>query len=107
MGTQVIKNTIRYGDDESPWDRLSEWEKLWAAIKQSNIFGFGNVFMDALNSEKYGQDPITALLGPAVSKTSSLLKALGSGSPQRIATVSYTHSPSPRDVEESRMPSSA
>jgi hypothetical protein len=87
MGTQVIKNAIRYGDDESPYDKLEGWEKLWAAIKSSNIFGFGNVFVDALNSQKYGQDPITSFLGPAASKISSLVKALGSGSPQRIATA--------------------
>jgi len=87
MGTQVIKNAIRYGDDESPYDKLEGWEKLWTAIKQSNIFGFGNVFVDALNSQKYGQDPITSFLGPAASKISSLVKALGSGSPQRIATA--------------------
>ena len=87
MGTQVIKNAIRYGDDESPYDKLEGWEKLWAAIKSSNIFGFGNVFVDALNSQKYGQDPITSFLGPAASKISSIVKALGSGSPQRIATA--------------------
>jgi len=87
MGTQVIKNAIRYGDDESPYDKLEGWEKLWAAIKSSNIFGFGNVFVDALNSQKYGQDPITSFLGPAASKISGLVKALGSGSPQRIATA--------------------
>lgn len=87
MGTQVIKNTIRYGDDESPWDRLSEWEKLFSALQQSNIFGFGNVFVDALRAERFGLDPITLLLGPAAAKTSGLIKALGSGSPQKIATA--------------------
>lgn len=87
MGTQVIKNAIRYGDDESPYDKLEGWEKLWTALVQSNIFGFGNVFIDALNSQKYGNDPLTQILGPTVSKTSGLVKALGSGSPQRIATA--------------------
>ena len=87
MGTQVIKNAIRYGDEESPWDRQTGWEKLFSAIQQSNIFGFGNVFVDALRAERFGLDPITLLLGPAAAKTSGLIKALGSGSPQKIATA--------------------
>ena len=87
MGTQVLKNVIRYGDDEAPYDKLEGWEKLWTAIVQSNIFGFGNVFLDALNSQKYGNDPLTQVAGPTVSKVSGLLKAAGSGSPQRIATA--------------------
>ena len=87
MGTQVIKNAIRYGDDEAPSDKLEGWEKLWTALVQSNIFGFGNVFLDALNSQKFGNDPLTQVLGPTVSKTSGLIKALGSGSSQRIATA--------------------
>jgi hypothetical protein len=93
MGTQVIKNTIRYGDEESPWDRYTGFEKLWAAILQSNIFGFGNVFVDALRAQKYGLDPISVLLGPAAAKSSSLVKALGSGSPQRIATALANFTP--------------
>jgi len=87
MGTQVLKNVIRYGDDEAPYDKLEGWEKLWTAIVQSNIFGFGNVFLDALNSQKYGNDPLTQIAGPTVSKVSGLLKAAGSGSPPRIATA--------------------
>ena len=87
MGTQVIKNTIRYGDEESPWDRQTGWEKLWSAILQSNIFGYGNVFVEALRAERYGLDPITSFFGPAVAKTSGLIKAFGSGSPQKIATA--------------------
>ena len=93
MGTQVIKNTIRYGDEESPWDRYTGFEKLWAAILQSNIFGFGNVFVDALRAQRYGLDPISVLLGPLASKSSSLVKALGSGSPQRIATALANFTP--------------
>ena len=87
MGTQVIKNAIRYGDEESPWDKKEGFEKLFAAILQSNIFGFGNVFVDALRAQQFGSDPLTMLLGPAVSKISSIIKAIGSGSPQRIATA--------------------
>jgi len=87
MGTQVIKNAIRYGDEPSPYDDTEGWEKLWNSLKQSNIFGFGNIIIDALNSEKYGQDALTQIAGPAVSKISGLLKAAGSGNPKLIATA--------------------
>ena len=63
------------------------YEKMLQALLQSNILGYGNVFIDALRAEKYGRDPITSLGGPLVSKAADLLTAVGSGSPKRIATA--------------------
>ena len=54
MGTQALKDAIKYGDKESPFDKLEGYEKLWYAIKQSQIFGYGGILMDALEADKYG-----------------------------------------------------
>ena len=85
LGTQTIKNGIRYGDDESPWDDLDGWEKIFNALLQSNIFGYGNAIVDTLRSDRYGSSPVISLLGPAAGKTNKLLKAISSGDPDTIA----------------------
>ena len=85
MGTQGIKDAIRYGDEESPFDELKGFEKLWYAIKQSQIFGYGGIILDALDAEKYGSSIPEYLGGPQVTITSKLAKALWSGNPKRIA----------------------
>ena len=87
LATMTLKNGIRYGEEESPYDDLDIYEKILQALLQSNILGYGNVFIDALRAEKYGRDPITSLGGPLVSKAADLITAVGSGSPKRIATA--------------------
>ena len=87
LGTQAIKNTIRYGDNDSPFDELEGWEKLWSAILQSNIFGYGNVIVNAIKGTEYGQNPWISLAGPAAGKLSQLATAFASGNPKRIANA--------------------
>ena len=85
LGTQTIKNGIRYGDEESPWDDLDGYEKIFSAILQSNIFGYGNSIIEALRADRYGSSPLITLLGPAASKSSKFVQALGTGDPKKIA----------------------
>jgi GH24 family phage-related lysozyme (muramidase) len=87
LAAQALKNTVRYGKEDSPYDDLEGWEKIWSAILQSNIFGYGNVIVNALKSSEYGQDPVISILGPAAGKSSQVIKALASGSPKRIANA--------------------
>ena len=75
MGTQALKDAIRYGDDESPFDKLEGYEKFWYALRQSQIFGYGGIIYEALDSEKYGSSPIEYLLGP----WSSIASRTGTG----------------------------
>ena len=84
LGTQTIKNGIRYGDDESPWDDLDGWEKIFSALLQSNIFGYGNAIVDTLRADRYGSSSIITLLGPAVGKIDKLSTALSSGELDKI-----------------------
>ena len=87
LGTMTLKNGIRYGDEDSPYDDLTIGDKIIQALLQSNIFGYGNVIVDMLRAEKYGQSPFVALAGPAAAKLEALVRAGASGSPKRIATA--------------------
>ena len=85
LGTQTIRNGIRYGDEESPWDDLNGYEKIFQALLQSNIFGYGNAIVDALKADKYGSSPMITLFGPAAGKLDKLGRAVASGDPKTIA----------------------
>jgi len=85
LGTQTIRNGIRYGDEESPWDDLDGYEKIFQALLQSNIFGYGNAIVDALSADKYGSSPVITLFGPAAGKMDKLARAFASGKPETIA----------------------
>jgi len=87
LGTMTLKNGIRYGDEDSPYDDLTINEKLLQALLQSNILGYGNIVVDMLRAEKYGQSPAVAVAGPAVAKLEALARASFSGSPKRMATA--------------------
>ena len=85
MGTQGLKDAIKYGDKESPFDKLKGWEKIWYALKQSQIFGYGGIVFESLNADKYGSSTIEYLLGPWISIPSRVVKDMASGQPKRIA----------------------
>ena len=85
MGTQALKDAIKYGDKESPFDKLEGYEKLWYAIKQSQIFGYGGILMDALEADKYGSSFIEFLAGPWATIASRTATGIGSGDPKRAA----------------------
>ena len=76
-GTQVLKDVIKYGDEESPTDELEGWALMGHLLKMSNILGFGNVLVDTLESEKYGVPWLVQPLGPGISKVYSLGEAVG------------------------------
>jgi hypothetical protein len=71
-GTQVLKDVIKYGDEDSPTDELEGWALMKHLLKMSNILGFGNVLIDTMESEKYGVPWMVQPLGPGVSKVYSL-----------------------------------
>ena len=85
MGTQGLKDAIKYGDEKSPFDKLTGWEKIWYALKQSQIFGYGGIVFESLNADKYGSSTIEYLLGPWISIPSRVVKDMASGQPKRIA----------------------
>jgi hypothetical protein len=85
MGTQGLKDAIKYGDKESHFDKLTGWEKIWYALKQSQIFGYGGIVFESLNADKYGSSTIEYLLGPWISIPSRVVKDMASGQPKRIA----------------------
>ena len=87
LGTMTLKNGIRYGDEDSPYDDLTIREKIFQALLQSNILGYGNVVVEMLRAEKYGQSALAGLAGPAATKIDALITAIGSGSPKRISTA--------------------
>ena len=88
-GTQVLKDVIKYGDEESPTDELEGWALMKHLLKQSNILGFGNVLIDSLESEKYGVPYYLAPAGPVPTKViklgDSLIDFLVEDRPSKLA----------------------
>ena len=76
MGTKALKDIIRYGDEESPWEEKEPGDKFWTAIVDSNIFGPGTIVHDALRSTEYGVGLVEALLGPTVTWGTSIIKSM-------------------------------
>ena len=89
-GVNVMKDAIKYDDpDDSPRSDLEGWELFFYLIKQSNIGGFGNIFVDIAQSQHYGTSQIAAALGPVATKLERLARAmtqLGEGRPRQLAT---------------------
>jgi len=83
-GTQIIKNAIRYEDEEdSPLADLEGWELMSKLLQQSNVLGYGNILIDMAQSDKYGQDPILTAAGPVAGKLSSFWKSFSALSDKR------------------------
>jgi len=83
-----MKDWLRYGDEDSPWKDAKGFSQIWQALIDSNLFGPGTVFYDALLSFKYGAPPIGVILGPGVQWLSNALAAAGQfalGSPRAAA----------------------
>ena len=85
MGTQALKDALKYGDKESPFDKLNGIEKILYAFKQSQIFGYGGIIMDTLNAEQFGSSPIESLAGPGLTLSTRTAAAIASGDPKKIA----------------------
>ena len=67
LAVQSLKDNIRYGDNESPFDKLEGMDKIIEAILRTNILGGFALIYDALNASKYGTSFISAILGPLAS----------------------------------------
>jgi len=87
-GATVLKDVIKYGDEDSPTDELEGWDLLAYLLKSTNILGFGNVVVDALNSKQYGIPFPFSVAGPVPVKmiqlSESLIK-LTEGKPSSLA----------------------
>ena len=77
MFIQGLKDEIRYGDNESPFDKLEGKDQMMEALRRSNIFGMGTIVFDALNSQKYGSNFFEVILGPALSQGANIAEAAG------------------------------
>ena len=87
-GTQIIKNAIKYEDPEdSPYEDLEGEELLFEFLKQSNILGFGNILIDMAESQKYGQDPFIAGIGPVWGKLNQLVTGISNLTDDRPRTL--------------------
>ena len=76
-GTQVMKNAIKYEDeDDSPLADMEDSELMFQLLKQSNILGFGNILIDAAESQKYGQSVGATVAGPVAGKLEQLVRGL-------------------------------
>jgi len=75
-GTTVLKDVIKYGDEDSPTDELEGYDLLAYLLKSTNILGFGNVVIDALNSEQYGVPFPLSVAGPGPVKAIQLFEGL-------------------------------
>ena len=88
IGIRELKDILRYGDEESPWEEKEPGDKFWTAIVDSNIFGPGTIVHDALRSTEYGVGLVEAVLGPTgtwgTSNIKSMLKLL-QGKPKSLA----------------------
>ena len=96
-GTQIMKDVIRYDDpDDSPIQDLEGWELMLYLLRRSNIFGYGNIFIDAAESSKYGTSQIASLAGPVAVKLEQLANAMtafGDGRPRQLASWMAKNTP--------------
>lgn len=74
MYIKALRDFIRYGDEESPFDQMEGKDKFVEALLSTNIFGAGTIVWDALNAQRFGSDFWSSLLGPTASRISSLAK---------------------------------
>ena len=77
FGTQALKDSIRYGDDESPFDKKDGFEKFKDLLVATNIFGWGGLVNQALEAKEFGSSPLVSLAGPAASSIDELVNAIG------------------------------
>jgi len=76
-GTTMLKDVIKYGDEESPRDDMNGWELFFHLLQQSNILGFGNVLPDMVRGTRYGTPPYVTPFGPVPAELYRLFKDFG------------------------------
>lgn len=67
MAIQGLKDAIRYGDEESPFDKMDGKEKMLRAVLNTNILGGFTLLHDALTAKEFGSSFWASILGPAAS----------------------------------------
>jgi hypothetical protein len=85
---QGLKDTIRYGDEESPFDKLNGKDKLFEALKRSNIMGSMTLLNDAAGANRYGSTALSTILGPAAGMLEGGFSNVGgyiAGNPRSLA----------------------
>ena len=95
-GTTMLKDVIKYGDEDSPTDELEGYDLLAYLLKSTNILGFGNVVIDALNSEQYGVPFPLSVAGPGPVKAIQLFESIGKmfqGNPKSLANFISKNTP--------------
>lgn len=74
---QMLRDEIRYGDEDSPYDDMTEDEKLTYLLNRTAIGGPFQLIWDAFHgSSKYGGTPLDSFVGPVASKATTLGKEL-------------------------------
>jgi len=76
LGTQALKDSIRYGDEESPFDKKSFGEKFTDLLLSTNILGWGTLVNQALEAKEFGSSPLVSLAGPTASSIDELINAI-------------------------------
>ena len=72
MFIQGIKDSIRYDEEESPFDKLEGSDQIFEALRRTNILGTGTIAFDALNAQKYGSNFWEVILGPGASQIANV-----------------------------------
>ena len=88
-GTVLMKDTIRYGDEESPRDDMSNLELLAYLLQQSNIFGYGNILPEMIRGTRGGLPPYVPPFGPVPTELYRLVQDFGDipeGDPRALAS---------------------
>jgi hypothetical protein len=73
---QAVKDEIRYGDEESPYDQLDPKQKMIHVFLGSNIFGWGTLINQILEADKYGSDPAYVVLGPTATMARDAVESI-------------------------------
>jgi len=83
--TQALKDEMRYGDEESSFDKKENNSKLIHLLFNSGIFGAGTFLKDMLDASEYGTSPLSVLAGPTLSKGFDTIAGVASDNPRTVA----------------------
>jgi hypothetical protein len=82
---QAMKDEIRYGDEDSPFDDKEGGAMLLHLLMNTGIFGAATFLKDMIDASEYGSSPLAVLLGPVPAKISDLISGLASSNPRTVA----------------------
>jgi hypothetical protein len=82
---QAMKDEIRYGDEDSPFDDKEGGAMLLHLLMNTGIFGAATFLKDMIDASEYGSSPLAVLLGPVLAKIADLISGLSSSNPRTVA----------------------